>query len=79
MDESRPILANTISSLNFDRIGKHARDSRFESFARDEIESSIEQSRAEIELSHGFGRAESFPRAAPGRLIVRRYSNSAYF
>lgn len=71
-DELLPILARHDAELPFDRSGKHIRDDRFYSSERGDNDLSLAQSAEEIELSYGFGRSDCFPKAAPGRMIVRK-------
>jgi hypothetical protein len=61
------------AELPFDRSGKHIRDDRFYSYEVGNDDLSSAQSAEEIELSYGFGRSECFPKAAPGRIIVRKF------
>lgn len=70
--ESLPILARHDADSLFDRSGKHPRDDRKYSEQLGNVKLSLAQSNDELTLSFGYGRMECYPKAAPGRLIVRK-------
>jgi hypothetical protein len=72
-DEQTARNARHEAAQGYDHVGKHWRDDRVYTADVGEVLLSTRQSEIEREGSFGGQRAESFPRAAPDRVLVRRF------